>query len=75
MNGQRRSGICTEWKSSIGIKMNNVIFRIPNEPRNNHITLSKSKGNDKYPMISFINIILRLLPMNIFPQRKTLTDL
>ena len=26
-------------------------------------------------MISFIHVILRLLPMNIFPQKQTLTDL
>ena len=55
--------------------MISAVFRITDEPRNNHITLSKSKGNDKYPMTSFINVILRLLPMNIFPQKRTLTDL
>ena len=55
--------------------MNNAVVRTTHEPRNNHITLSKSKGNDKYPMISFIHVILRLLPMNIFPQKQTLTDL
>ena len=55
--------------------MNNAVFRTTHEPRNNHIRLSKSRGNDKYPMISGIHVILRLLPMNIFPQRKTLTDL
>ena len=26
-------------------------------------------------MISFIHVMLRLLPMNIFPQKKTLRDL
>ena len=55
--------------------MNNAVFRTTDEPRNNHIRLSKSRGNDKYPMISRIHVILRLLPMNIFPQRKTLTEL
>ena len=75
MNGQRRSGIWTEWNSSLGKKMNNAVFRTTVEPRNNNIRLSKSKGYDKYPMISFIHVILRLLPMNIFPQKKTLTDL
>ena len=55
--------------------MNNADFRTTVEPRNNHIRLSKSKGYDKYTMISFIQVILRLLPMNIFPQKKTLTDL
>ena len=53
--------------------MNNAVVRTTHEPRNNHITLSKSKGNDKYPMISFIHVILRLLPVNIFPQKKTQT--
>ena len=53
--------------------MNNAVFRTTDEPRNNHIRLSKSKGNDKYPMISFIHVILRLLPMNIFPQKKKQT--
>ena len=75
MNGQRRSGIRTKWNSSLGKKMNNAVFRTTVEPRNNHIRLSKSKGYDKYPMTSFIHVILRLLPMNIFPQKKTLTDL
>ena len=75
MSGQRRSGIRTEWNSSLGIKMNNAIFRTTEEPRNIHIRLSMSKGYDNYPMISFIHVILRLLPMNIFPQKKTLTDL
>ena len=75
MNGQRKSGIWTEWNSSLGKKMNNAIFRTTEEPRNHHIRLSKSRGNDQYPMISGIHVILRLLPMNIFPQRKTLTDL
>ena len=37
--------------------------------------LSKSKGKNKYLMITFIHVILRLLPMNMFPQKKTLTDL
>ena len=55
--------------------MNSAIFRTADEPRNNHIRLSNSKGNDKYPMVSFIHVILRLLPMNIFPQKKTLRDL
>ena len=41
----------------------------------NVIVASEKKGYDKYPMISFIHVILRLLPMNIFPQKKTLTDL
>ena len=75
MNGQRRSGIRTEWNTRLRKKMNSAVFRTTDEPRNNHIRLSKSKGNDKYPMISFIHVILRLLPMNIFPQKKTLTDL
>ena len=75
MNGQRRSGIRAEWNSSLGKKMNNAVFRTTDEPRNIHIRLSMSKGNDKYPMISFIHVILRLLPMNTFPQKKTLTDL
>ena len=75
MNGQRRNGIRTKWNSSLVNKMNNAVFRTTVEPRNNHIRLSKSKGYDKYPMISFIHVILRLLPMNIFPQKKTLTDL
>ena len=75
MNGHRRIGIRTEWNSSLGIKMNNAVFRTTDEPRNNHSSLSKSKGNDKYPIKSFIHVILRLLPMNIIPQRKTLTDL
>ena len=75
MTGKRRSGIWTEWNSSLGKKMNNTVFRTTVEPRNNHITISKSKGYDKCPMISFIHVILRLLPMNIFPQKKTLTDL
>ena len=26
MNGQRRSGIWTEWNSSLGKKMNNAVF-------------------------------------------------
>ena len=55
--------------------MNSAIFRTADEPRNNHIRLSKSEENDKYPMIPFIHVILTLLPMNLFPQRKTLTDL
>ena len=55
--------------------MNNAVFRTTVEPRNKHIRLSKSKRYDKYPMISFIHVILRLLPMNIFLQKKTLTDL
>ena len=55
--------------------MNNAVFKTTVEPRNNHIRLSKSNGYDKYPMISFIHVILRLLPMNIFPQKETLTDL
>ena len=75
MNGQRRSGVWTEWNSSFGKKLNSAVFRSADEPRSNHIGLSKSKGNDKYPMVSFIHVILRLLPMNIFPQKKTLTDL
>ena len=50
--------------------MNNAVFMTTDEPRNNHIILSKSKGNDKYLMISFIEVSLRLLPMNIFPQKK-----
>ena len=75
MNGQRRNGIRTKWNSSLWKKMNNAVFRTRVEPRNNHIRLSKSKGYDKYPMISFIHVILRLLPMNIFPQKNTLTDL
>ena len=50
--------------------MYNAVFRTTVEPRNNQIKLSKSKGYDKYPMISFIYVILRLLPMNIFPQKK-----
>ena len=75
MNGQRRSGIWTEWNSSLAKKMNNAVFRSTVEPRNNHIRLSKSKGYDKYPIISFIHVILRLPPMNIFTQKKTLTDL
>ena len=58
MNGQRTSGIRTEWNSSLGKKMNNAVFRTTDEPRNNYIRLSKSKGNDKYPMISFIHFIL-----------------
>ena len=41
MNGQRRSGIWTEWNSSLGKKMNNAVFRTTVEPRNNHIRLSK----------------------------------
>ena len=76
MTGQRRNGIRTKWNSSLGKKMNNAVFRTTDEPRNNHIRLSKSsRGNDKYPMIPCIHVILRLLPMNIFPQKKTLTDL
>ena len=75
MGGQRRSGIRTKWNRSLGNKMNNAVFRTTVEPRNNQIRLSKSKGYDKYPMISFLHVILRLLPMNIFPQKKTLTDL
>ena len=75
MNGQRRIGLRTKWYSSLTKKMNNAVFRTTVEPRNNHISLSKSKVYDKYPMISFIHVILRLLPMNIFPQKKTLTDL
>ena len=75
MNGQRRSGIRTEWNSSLMIKMNNAVFRTTDEPRNNHIRLSKSKWKDKYPMITFIHVIPRLLPRNIFPQKKTLTGL
>ena len=75
MNGQRPNGIRTKWNSGLVNKMNNAVFRTTVEPRNNHIGLSKSQGYDKYPMISFIHVILRLLPMNIFPQKKTLTDL
>ena len=75
VNGKRRSGIWTEWNSSLGKKMNNTVFRTTVEPRTNHITISKSKGYDKCPMISFIHVILRLLPMNIFPQKNTLKDL
>ena len=75
VNGHRRSGIRNEWYSRLGIKMNDAIVRTTDEPSNNHIRLSMSKGNDKYPMISYIHVILRLLPMNIFPQKKTLTDL
>ena len=76
MGGHRRSGTHTKWNSSLGKKMNNAVFRTTDEPRNNHIRLSKSsRGNDKYPMIPCIHVILRLLPMNIFPQKKTLTDL
>ena len=75
MNGQRKCGIWTERNSSFVKTMNNAVFRTTDEPKNNHIRLSKSRGNDKYPMISGIHVILRLLPMNIFPQRKTLTDL
>ena len=75
MNGQRPNGIRTKWNSGLVNKMNNAVFRTTVEPRNNHIRLSKSKEYDKYPMISFIHVILRLLPMNIFPQRKTLRDL
>ena len=55
--------------------MNNAVFSTADEPGNNHITLSNSKRYDKYPMISFIHAILILLPMTIFPQKKTLTDL
>ena len=55
--------------------MNNAVFRTRVETRNNHIRLSKTKGYYKYPMILFIQVFLRLLPMNIFPQKKTLTDL
>ena len=33
------------------------------------------KEKDKYPMVSFIGVIKKLIPMNKFPQRKTLTDL
>ena len=47
MNGQRRSGISTEWNSSLGNKMNNAVFRTTVEPRNNHIRLSKSIGYDR----------------------------
>ena len=54
-------------------KMNNAVFRTTHEPGNNHTTLSKSRGNDKYPMIPCIHVILRLLPVNIFPQKKTQT--
>ena len=75
MNGQTRSYIWTEWNCRLGKKMNNAVFRTTVEPRNNHIRLSKSKGYDKYPMISFIHVILGLLPMNIFPQKNTLRDL
>ena len=75
MNGQRRSGIRTEWNSSLGIKMNNAVFRTTEEPRNIPIRLSMSKGNDIYPMISFIHVIQRLLQMNIFTQKKAFTDL
>ena len=35
MNGQRRSGIWTEWNSSLRKKMNNAVFRTTVEPRNN----------------------------------------
>ena len=58
MNGLRRSGIRTEWNSSLGTKMNSAVFRTTHEPRNNQIRLSRSKGNDKYPMISCIHVIL-----------------
>ena len=75
MNGQTRSGTRTEWNTSLVKKMNNAVFKTTDEPRNNHIRVSMSKGNDKYPMISYIHVILRLLPMNIFPEKKTLTDL
>ena len=75
MNGQTRSGTRTEWNTSLVKKMNNAVFKTTDEPRNNHIRVSMSKGNDKYPMISYIPVILRLLPMNIFPEKKTLTDL
>ena len=34
--------------------MNNAVFRTTVEPRSNHIRLNKSKGYDKYPMVSFI---------------------
>ena len=44
VNGQRRSGIWTEWKSSLRKKMNNAVFRTRVETRNNHIRLSKTKG-------------------------------
>ena len=47
MNGQRRSGIWTEWNSSLGKKKNNAVCRTTVEPRNNHIRLSKSKGYDR----------------------------
>ena len=47
MNGQRRSGIRTKWNRSLGNKMNNAVFRTTVKPRNNHISLSKSKGNDR----------------------------
>ena len=39
-------------------KMNNAVFKTTVEPRNNHIRLSKSKVYDKYPVISFIHVIL-----------------
>ena len=55
--------------------MNSAVFRTSEEPRNNHIRFRKSNGNNKYPMLSFIHVILRLLPRNIFSQKKTLTDL
>ena len=51
---QRKSAIWTEWNSSLGKKMNNAIFRTTDEPRNHHIRLSKSRGNDKYPMMSLM---------------------
>ena len=40
MNGQRRRGRSTEWNSSHWKKMNNAIFSITHEPRNNHIRLT-----------------------------------
>ena len=47
MNGQRPNGIRTKWNSGLANKMNNAVFRTTVEPRNNHITLSKSKGYDR----------------------------
>ena len=44
--------------------MNNAVFRTTHEPRNNHIRLSKSRGNDKYPMISGIYICYSTIATN-----------
>ena len=44
ISGQRRTGIRLEWNSSLGKKLNSAVFRTADEPRNNHIRLSKSKG-------------------------------